>query len=95
MPDVIILVRATPRGGKDAVIGVRAGTLHVRVSAPPIDGAANRACVELVARTFGLRRAQVSLCGGETSRDKRFTLAGITPEAAAARLAELPALPQP
>ena len=69
-------------------MGVRDGTLHLRVAAPPVDGAANKACAAL-----GLRRSQVALAGGGTSRDKWFALSEITPEEAERRLAALPALP--
>ena len=93
MESVTLRVRVTPRGGRDAVIGVRDGVLHVRVAAPPVDGAANRACQELVARLLGLRRFQVVLTGGETARDKRFAVSGISPDTLAERLAALPALP--
>jgi uncharacterized protein len=60
MTGVIIRVRLTPRGGKDAVIGVRDGVLHLRVAAPAADGAANRACAALVAG----RLAALPLLGG-------------------------------
>ena len=89
MPGVVIRVRLTPRGGADALIGVRDGVLHLRVAAPPVDGAANRACAALVADLFGLRRAQVTLAGGAATRDKRFALAGVTADEAARRLAAL------
>lgn len=92
MPGVAIRVRLTPRGGGDGVIGMRGGVLHLRVVAPPVDGAANRACAALVADLFGLRRAQVTLVAGAAGRDKRFALADVTPEAVAERLAALPAL---
>ncbi|MDX1932726.1 MAG: DUF167 domain-containing protein [Capsulimonadales bacterium] len=88
---VSVRVRVTPRGGKDAVIGYRPEEelLLLRVAAPPVDGAANRACLELVAAVFGLRRHQVTLLSGETSREKRFGLTGIDEAERERRLAEL------
>ncbi|MES2463568.1 MAG: DUF167 domain-containing protein [Armatimonadota bacterium] len=85
-------VRVTPRGGRDAVIGFRAedGVLLLRVASPPVDGAANRACLSLLAAVLGLKKAQVSLVGGETSREKRFLVSGVTPEELDRRLALLP-----
>ena len=74
-------------------MGVRDGTLHLRVAAAPVDGAANKACAALIAEALGLRRSQVALASGDTSRDKRFALSGVTPEEAERRLAALPALP--
>jgi uncharacterized protein YggU (UPF0235/DUF167 family) len=89
-----VRVRVTPRGGRDAVIGVRAGdgVLLLRVAAPPVDGAANRACLSLVSAALGVRKAQVSLAGGETSREKRFVVSGLTPEERDTRLALLPSV---
>lgn len=87
----MVTVRVTPRGGRDAVIGVRAddNTLLLRVAAPPVDGAANRACIELVASTFGVSRARVTLVGGETSREKRFRIDGLSEANRDARLRSL------
>jgi uncharacterized protein YggU (UPF0235/DUF167 family) len=93
LPDVILSVRVTPRGGRDAIMGVRDGVLHVRVAAPPAGGAANKACAALIARALDLRGAQVALAGGDTSRNKRFSVSGVTPEQVERRLAALPALP--
>jgi uncharacterized protein (TIGR00251 family) len=94
LPVVSVRVRVTPRGGRDAVIGFRArdGVLVLRVAAPPVDGAANRACLALVAETLGVRRSQVRLSGGETAREKRFTIAGMTEEERDQCLRRLPAV---
>jgi uncharacterized protein YggU (UPF0235/DUF167 family) len=76
------------------VIGYRAadgGVLLLRVAAPPVDGAANRACLALVADVFGVRRGQVALTAGETGREKRFTITGLTEEERDERLRRLPA----
>jgi uncharacterized protein (TIGR00251 family) len=77
------------------VVGYRAadGVLLVRVAAPPVDGAANRACVELVAEVFGVKRGQVTLASGETAREKRLTIAGLSDEERDERLRRLPAAP--
>lgn len=92
---VMITVRVTPRGGRDAVIGWRASdeVLLLRVAAPPVDGAANKAVIELVAETFGVKRGQVVLTGGETSRDKRFRVDDLRADTLKERLSQLPAVP--
>ena len=89
---VILSVRLTPRGGRDAVIGIKEGVVHLRVAAPPVNGQANRACAALLAETLGLRPVQVVLIGGETSRNKRFALSGVRPEEMALWTAGLPDL---
>jgi uncharacterized protein (TIGR00251 family) len=80
-----IVVRLTPRAGTDRVDGVVDGVLRVRVSAPPVDGAANRALVRLLAQELGVPRRDVRLVGGDTGRTKRLEVDGLTPEALAAR----------
>ena len=94
-PVVSVRVRVTPRGGRDAVVGYRAadGVLLLRVAAPPVDGAANRACVELVAEVFGVKRGQVTLAAGKTAREKQFTIAGLSEAERDERLRRLPAAP--
>ncbi len=89
----VVSVRVSPRGGRNAVIGVRAdGVLLVRVAAPPVDGAANHALIELVAETFAVRRGCVTLLSGETGRDKRLEIAGLTQEQGSTTLRALPVL---
>lgn len=64
--------------------GVTEGVLRVRVSAPPVDGAANQALVRLLADELGIARRDVRIVAGEGSRSKVVVLDGVTRE----RLAE-------
>jgi len=70
-------VRVTPRGSKDEVIGWRDDTLAIKLTAPPVEGAANRACMDFLAKLLGLKRSQITLVFGEKSRDKTFEIEGI------------------
>ncbi len=74
-------VRATPRAARDAIEGVRTADdgrdwLAVRLAAAPSDGTANVALVKLVAASFGVRKSDVSLLSGATSRMKRLKIKG-------------------
>jgi uncharacterized protein (TIGR00251 family) len=60
------------------VQGEQAGALKIAVTAPPEDGRANRALLEKLRKFLGLKRSQVELVGGATSRDKRFLIRGLT-----------------
>lgn len=76
-----LVVRLTPRAGRDGVDGVvttpDAGThLRLRLSAPPVEGAANAALVAYLARALGLRKSDIHLLAGERARVKRLLLAG-------------------
>jgi uncharacterized protein len=88
MPDALIEVRLRPRGHKDELLGMRDGVLQVRVTAPPVDGKANRALCKLVAKRAGVAPSRVSVVRGEKSRDKLVRVEGIDPAALRQALAE-------
>lgn len=81
-PDGLILhVRLTPKGGRDAVDGVETLSdgkpiLKARVRAVPEDGKANAALIKLIAKTFELSASDVTLEAGATSRIKTLKIAG-------------------
>ena len=65
---------------------MREGALEVRVGAPPVEGAANDALVELLARELELPRRAVTLVSGEHGRSKRVRIEGLTLAEVRARL---------
>ncbi|MBI1832912.1 MAG: YggU family protein [Planctomycetes bacterium] len=85
----IVNVRAQPGARRNAVVGEQAGALKVAVTAPPDKGRANDAIVEVLAEALGLKRSQVEIVSGHTSRQKRFLLRGLTAEALRAKLQSL------
>jgi uncharacterized protein len=85
MPEVRFGVRLTPRAGRDAVDGVVDGTLRVRVSAPPVDGAANAALIRLIATVLDVPKRSVRLVSGESSRMKVVAVDDVDPTAIVAR----------
>lgn len=72
-------VRVQPRAASTEVRGVRNGALHVRLQAPPVDGAANAALVNLLAESLGIPRRAVRVVAGESARLKVVDVAGVTP----------------
>jgi uncharacterized protein len=83
---VRIPVRLTPRGGADRVDGVsETGELLARVSAAPVDGAANEALVRLVAAELGLAKSRVAIVSGASARTKLLEVEDLAPEVVAAR----------
>lgn len=81
-PDGIeVRVRATPKGGRDAIDGTALlsdgrEVLKVRVRVAPEDGAANAAIGKVLAKAAGIAPSHISLASGATSRVKTFRLAG-------------------
>ncbi len=90
-PDGLTLaVRLTPRAGRDRIDGIVAvdgrPVLAARVAAAPVEGAANRALLRLVAAALGVAKSAVTLEAGATARVKRLRVEG-DPIALAGRLA--------
>jgi uncharacterized protein (TIGR00251 family) len=75
-----IAVRVSPRSGRDEIAGVTDGELHIRVRPAPVDGAATRAAIRLLASALGLPPSSLELVSGITSRHKRVRLHGIEGE---------------
>ena len=73
-------IRVVPRASKSQIVGEIDGALKVRISAPPVDGAANDEVVRLLAKAFGVAKSSVTIIVGETSKTKRVRVAGTTPE---------------
>ena len=74
---VRIAVRVRPGAKKNAVLGRREDTWRITLQAPPIDGRANRACGEYLAKLLGLKRSAVSIVKGKKSRDKVIEISGL------------------
>ena len=85
----VLAVRAQPGARRVGVQGEQGGALKVAVSAPPQDGRANQALAEALRQALGVRRSQVELLSGQTSRDKRFLIRGLSRAELAKRVAAL------
>src|SRR5438105_1183949 len=86
---VIVPVRAQPGARKAGVLGEQAGALKLAVTAPPEDGRANAALVELIRDLLGLKRSQVELVGGAKDRNKKVLIRGVTCAEVAMKVASL------
>lgn len=81
-----LAVRAQPGAKKSAVLGEQAGALKVAVTAPPQDGRANAALVDVLAEWLGVRQSRVEVLAGATSRNKVFLVRGVSAADLAGRL---------
>jgi uncharacterized protein (TIGR00251 family) len=78
-PDGVLLsVKLQPRASANAIVGVAGDALRIKVTAPPVDSAANEALIELLAEIFDCAKSRVQLVRGHTSRHKLIKLHGFT-----------------
>jgi uncharacterized protein len=90
MTDAQIVVRVQARARRDELVGTRDGVVLVRVSAPPVDGRANRALCRLIARRVGVAPSRVTILRGQRSREKLIRVQGIDSAALQAALKQGP-----
>jgi uncharacterized protein (TIGR00251 family) len=77
MAEARVTVRLRPRGHRDELLGLVDGVLQAKVAAPPVEGKANQALCQLVAKRAGVAPSRVSVIRGEKSRDKVLLVEGI------------------
>ena len=77
---VAFAVRVHPRARKNAINGEVGDTLKLSLTAPPVDGRANEACVEFFAKLLKVPRSSVTIASGQSSRNKVVRIAGISAE---------------
>lgn len=86
-PDGTLLrLKVQPRAARTGFAGIAGNELRLRVTAPPVDAAANEAVLEFLAETLGCRRGAVRLLRGQTSRHKTVLVCGLGPEEVQGRL---------
>lgn len=78
MPDAQFRIRLTPRASKNEVTGLHNGTICLRVTAPPVDGAANAAVTQLLADCLSVGRGRVEIVSGLKSREKTVRVSGLS-----------------
>lgn len=74
---VLLRLFVQPRASKNEIVGILGDELKIRLTSPPVEGAANRLCCEFVAKRLGIAKSSVVLIAGETSRHKRLLLRGV------------------
>jgi uncharacterized protein (TIGR00251 family) len=79
-------VRVTPRASRNEIAGSQEGVLRVRLCAPPVEGAANKALVELLSDTLRVPRRDIEIATGHASRHKVVHVQGLSAQDARALL---------
>ncbi|OGI29146.1 MAG: hypothetical protein A2288_03945 [Candidatus Moranbacteria bacterium RIFOXYA12_FULL_44_15] len=65
-----IYIKVSPRSSKNEVIKISDGEYRVKLTAPPVDGEANKKLVEILAEHFGVSKSAVNIVGGKSARTK-------------------------
>lgn len=79
-------VKVHPRAKKNVITGVVGDAFKVALTAPPVEGRANEACIEFFANLLDVPRSSVTIAAGQGSRNKVIRVAGLTAEQVRQRL---------
>lgn len=77
---IIFTARVVPRASKSEIIGEHDGGLKIRLSAPPVDGAANIELIKLLSKKFGVSKREVEILSGETAKTKQIRIENLNSE---------------
>jgi uncharacterized protein (TIGR00251 family) len=83
---VTFAIKVHPRAKKNAIAGEAGDALKLALTAPPVDGKANDACVKFFAKLLKVPRSSITIAAGQTSRNKVIRVAGISARELQARL---------
>ena len=83
---VTFAVKVHPRAKKNAITGELGDALKLSLTAPPIEGRANQACIEFIANLLNVPRSSVTIASGKNSRNKVIRAFGLSEEEARRRL---------
>ena len=75
---VTFAIKVQPRARRNAVVGELGGAVKIALTAPPVDGRANQACIEFLAELLSLPRSAIEIVSGQSSRSKVIRVAGIS-----------------
>lgn len=79
-------VRVIPRASKNEISGRYGDAVKIRLTAPPVEGAANQALIDFLAEILEVRTSQIEILSGHAARDKIVCVTGLLPQEVEARL---------
>ncbi|MFC2149718.1 DUF167 domain-containing protein [Candidatus Auribacterota bacterium] len=77
---LLIKVKVTPGAKKNEIAGEYDGGLKLKIKSPPVEGKANKACINLLSEILGILKSNIDLVKGQTSTIKTFCVSGMTRE---------------
>jgi len=75
---VTLSIRIQPRASKNEIIALENGGIKIRLTAPPVDNAANEALVKFLSQLFSVAKSNIEIVSGHTSREKIVKVTGVT-----------------
>lgn len=75
---ITLRIRVQPGASRDRIVGVVEGALRLRITSPPVEGAANRQCVKFLAKKLHIAKSKITLLKGEHAREKIFRMGGVS-----------------
>ena len=76
--EIVFSVCVAPRASKTEMVGEHYGSLKIRIASPPVDGAANAEVIKFLAKKFGVKKADIAIISGESSKNKRIKIANLS-----------------
>jgi len=73
---IVFKIKVQPRSSKDEIAGIQANALKIKVTAPPVRGAANKSCLKILSKQLKVNNSQVKIIGGEFSKVKTVKVTG-------------------
>jgi uncharacterized protein (TIGR00251 family) len=73
---VVFKVLVQPKSSKSAIVGLHGDALKIRLTAPPVDNAANKMCLKSLAEKLKVSKSSIEIIAGHTSRNKQVLLRG-------------------
>ncbi len=78
-----------PRASRNKILGIHNHCLKIKLTSPPVDGAANQTCIRFLAKAFGLSPSRISIVRGKTSRNKTIQFQAMDEQTFLKKLASL------
>ena len=75
---IYIHIHVQPRASKNQIVGIHGDSLKVRLTSPPVEGAANSLLVEFIGKKLGIAKSKIEIVAGEKSRHKTLRVEGLS-----------------
>jgi len=74
---IVFNIRVIPRASRCELAGVQGDALKIRITAPPVEGAANKECIRFLSDILGVKKSQIKIIAGHRSKNKKVSISGI------------------